>query len=183
MNQEQYINFEKLITYGQTNKLFKNVVRKPITYKHVTLPSQIERGTFFLNDLNEEINIVSKIAGEDEKHNILRHGNVLLVDKNGHQCIMAIGTFLKLYDINNSKASPKIEPREVLHVTETLIKNIEKKLGSQYDFSIIKFKTPLGNEITLNIGDYIIKDPSLENGYYSMNSTMFNKIYTSHMRK
>lgn len=162
-------HMESLVAYLKRNKLFFVATKKPRKYKQVATVATVPRNSYYIHTASDPMHLTTRIDGEDEVHNIVQRGDVIITGPKGEQYCMSPTKFISLYNVIDGVAVPRPVRRMMAHVTSAVWKRV---VGATVDK--ITFKTGWGEDMILRPGDYIVRDGA---SFYRVSKSVFATTY------
>jgi hypothetical protein len=147
---------------------YKTAIKKKLYYKYTDDPYNLNKLTFSIIKSKTPIKIDTIINGVMETTNVAKYGDILITGPLGEKYVInSLEKFMKLYNIIDEVAITR-------QIEKQIVKINKKEMKLLTDKNKFIFIAPWGENMKLDIGDYLVKEGS---GYYVIEETAFKKTY------
>ena len=161
------MDFDKLISFLNSNDLFQTATKKLIKYKRVNSQTDEVKNTFYIHS-GEPIEIITYIDGVKESSNTCQPGDYVLSGIKGEKYVVVGKKVLTLYNLIEEVLITRPQPRKVAKITKALL----KKLGLKEP---VEFTASWGEATSVSASDFLVKED--EGKYYKIDGEVFKKTY------
>jgi hypothetical protein len=161
------MDFNKLVTFLNSNDHFETATKKLIRYKRVNSHKDEGKITFYIHS-GEPVEIVTYIDGVKETTNTCQPGDYVITGAKGEKYVVLGKKIPALYNLIEEVLVTRQQPRKVAKITKALM----KKLGLK---DPIEFTASWGEATSVSAGDFLVKED--EGKYYKIDGEVFKKTY------
>jgi hypothetical protein len=161
------MDFDKVVTFLNSNDLFQKATKKLIRYRRVNSHEDEGKNTFYIHT-GEPIEIVTYIDGVKETTNTCQPGDYVITGPKGEKYVVLGKKIPALYNLIEEVLVTRLQPRKVAKITKGLLKKLNLK-------DHIEFTASWGEAVSVSAGDFLVKEG--EGKYYKIDGEVFKKTY------
>lgn len=148
---------------------FKTAAKRQLKYKRVNSLDDASKKSFYVHTDDKTADVITVIDNKTEVKNVVAKGDAVITGTKGEKYVVRLSKFLDLYNVMDGVAMPRLLKRQVAEVTPQIWKKVVPP-----NTKFITFQTAWGEQMTLEKGDFIVKD---QKHYYRVAKTAFKDTY------